>query len=253
MSFAYVVLLLLLPIGGIAYLLWDHKRKTAARNAASESRMQELLGLAQAQPNPDRTRRTDLASGASTTAPAPFAATAAPAVTPAPAHAPAPMPFTAAPAAPAAPAAVEEALPAALYAVRDRVLTPPQTLLYYLLKTGMPDHVVFARASLASILEAGPGLSGFAREEQSRRLSALTVDFVVCDREMHPLAAVILGGVDEGSVAQSDRASVRTRLAAAGVRYIELDAKALPRKDAIRAVVLENAVAADSAAEKITG
>jgi hypothetical protein len=126
------------------------------------------------------------------------------------------------------------------------VLTPPQTLLYYLLRTGLPDHVVFARMTLASILEAGPRLSGFAREEQLRRLAALTVDFVVSDKNMQPVAVVELTVHAPGSSAQADRASACTLLAAAGVRYLEFDATQLPRKDAIRAVVLGDTPADES-------
>jgi hypothetical protein len=143
---------------------------------------------------------------------------------------------------------------ASLYARRERVLNPAQTLVYLLLRTGLPDHVVFARVALASILEAGPGLSGFARDEQARRLAALTVDFVVADRNMRPLAVVELAADDQGSVAQTDRASARTRLAAAGVRYVELDTRALPRKDGIRVAVLGDAPAdvASATAARIT-
>ena len=61
---------------------------------------------------------------------------------------------------------------------------------------------------------------------------------------MRPLAVVELAAPDQGSVAQTDRASARTRLTAAGVRYVELDARALPRKDGIRAAVLGDAQAA---------
>jgi len=154
--------------------------------------------------------------------------------------------FEAAPAAPAAapastlpPAAAQrEEAAAPLYAVRERVLSVPQTLLYYLLKTGLPDYVILARVSLAAVLEAGPGLTGFAREEQIRRLSAITVDFVVSDNRMQPIAVIELEMADEGSAARADRESARLRLAAAGVRYLEVNPRAMPRKDAIRALVL---------------
>ena len=201
MIFGYL-LLALVPVAAIAYIIWDHRRKVAARNAESAGRLHELLSVT-AQPQHDH----GAASSAEATAP---------------------------------PAALRAEPPpsAPLYATRDRLLTPPQTLLYYLLRTGLPDHVVFARMTLASILEAGPGLSGFAREEQLRRLAALTVDFVVSDKNMQPVAVVELAAHGPGSAAQADRDSARTRLVAAGVRYVELDPKQLPRKDAMRAVVL---------------
>lgn len=196
------LLLLLVPVAAISYIVWDHKRKMAERDAVSANRLHEMFGkVGQAQPAPQ---------GAP-----PAVKTAAPAT---------PLPATPA--------------PAPLYASRDRVLTPPQTLLYYLLRTGLPDHVVFARVTLASVLDAGPGLSGFAREEQLRRLAGHTVDFAVSDKNMKPLAVVQLASRDEGSAAQADRESARSRVAAAGVRYLELDPTRLPRRDAIRELVL---------------
>lgn len=237
------LLALLIPVIAIWYIIWDHKRKTAERDAASAGRLQELLSVT-AQPQrtegvvaAEATQRVDRPAAApeavqhtERAAPVPEAALRSERATP-PAEATAP------------PAALHVETPpsAPLYSTRDRVLTPPQTLLYYLLRTGLPDYIVFARVTLASILEAGPGLSGVAREEQTRRLAALTVDFVVSDKNMKPIVVVELAALEQGGAAQADRASARTRLATAGVRYLELDAKKLPRKDAIRAVVLGDA------------
>jgi len=210
------LLLILVPVAAIAYIVWDHKRKIAERDAVSASRLQEMLG-AVAQPS----AAPESAQSAAKTA-HPAVKSTQPAVN------------TAAPATPVLPAVAT----ASLCASRDRVLTPPQTLLYYLLRTGLPDHVVFARVTLASLLDAAPGLSGFAREEQMRRLAALTVDFAVSDKSMKPLAVVQLASREDGSAAQADRESARSRVIAAGVRYVELEATQLPRKDAIRELVI---------------
>ena len=208
------LLLVVMPILVVGYIVWDHKRKMAERKAASAGRLHELLGAAAPYVTGTQAARTPVTPAAASF---PVPDTAAPA------------PLTAAP----------EAVPAAaLYAVRERVLSPPQTLLYYLLRTGMPDHVVLARVTLASLLDPGPALAGFARDEQVRRLSALTVDFVVADKSMRPVAVIELATRDSGTAAQTDRAAARTRLAAAGVRYLELEPTGLPRKDAIRALVL---------------
>jgi len=213
------LLLILIPAAVVAYIVWDYKRKMADREAASAGRLHELLGIA-ALPQPQRSRDTEgLLERA---APAP------------------PAPASAAEPAPAAQPRWESAPAAPLYAARERILSPPQTLLYYLLKTGLPDHVIFPRVTLASILEAGPGLSGFARDEQIRRLAALTVEFVVADKTMRPLAVIELAAPAQPGAAQADRDAARTRLEAAGVKYLELDAKALPRKETIRALVLDD-------------
>lgn len=221
MIFGYL-LLVLIPVAAIAYLIWDHKRKTAERNVAAASRLHELLGTG-AQPDSLRSSDTPVAASPSP-APAPVASgTSLP-----------PMPLSA-------------SAPAALYAVRKRVLSAPQTLLYYLLKTGLPDHLVLPRVTLAALLDAGPALVGFARDEQVRRLSALTVDFAVVDKSMQPVAVVELAENASGSAAQADRDAARSRLSAAGVRYIELDPAALPRKDALRALVLDTSADAEAA------
>lgn len=214
MVFAYL-LLVLIPIAAVAYLIWDHKRKTAERNVASAGRLHELLGTA-AQAELSRASDTPVAA---TTATAPArSAPAGPNISPRP--------------------ALDNPAPPGLYAVRKRVLSPPQTLLYYLLKTGLPEHLVLARVTLAALLDAGPALVGFARDEQIRRLATLTVDFAVVDKNMQPLAVVELAAAYSGSAAQADRDAARSRLDAAGVKYIELDPAALPRKDALRALVL---------------
>lgn len=211
-----VILLVLLPIAVIAYIVWDYRRKMAQRAAVSAGRLTELMGAV---------KEVQLSASA------PPPPTDKPTVPPV---APTPPPVTRAEPEPTKPEPP-------LYAARERMLSPPQTLLYYLLRTGLPEHIVLARVSLAAVLDAGPGLSGFARDEQTRRLAALTIDFVVADRSMRPVAVVEIAAPDQGSVAESDRESVRTRLAAAGVRYVELDARKLPRKEGIRAVVLGDA------------
>jgi hypothetical protein len=204
LGFTYV-LLFLLPIAAIAYIVWDHKRKAAQRSAASTGRLEEILAVAAQKP-------ADVAL-------APEPAALADAAQPAPADQPASMP--------------------ASYVMRERLLTPPQTLLYYLLKTGLPDHNVFALTPVASVLEPGPSLAAYAREEQARIFARHVVDFSVTDKSTRPVAIVKL--IVPGDAPQGDLSLVRTWFAAVGVRYVELDPSALPRKEALRALVLGGA------------
>ena len=221
MVFGYL-LLVLIPVATIAYLIWNHKRRMAARNVASAGRLHEILG-AVAQPEIARTGDKAVA---------PVAPPAEP-----------PLPFTV----PEASATAQApGVAPVLYTVRKRVLSPPQTLLYYLLKTGLPDHLILPRVTLAALLDTGPALNGFAREEQVRRLASLTVDFAVVDKNMQPVVVIELAAPDSGGAAQADRDAARSRLDAAGVKYIELDPAALPRKDALRALVLDTPAAADA-------
>ena len=127
---------------------------------------------------------------------------------------------------------------AAPYAVRERLLSPPQTLLYLLLKTGLPEYHVFAHVTLRAVLDAAPSLQGYARSEQTRRLGWHAVDFLVCDRGSRPVAVIEIARSDEPGDMVSQR---KSWIGAAGLRYLALEPNALPRKEALRALVLGEA------------
>jgi hypothetical protein len=205
LAFAYA-LLLLLPVAAVGYLVWDHRRKKASREAVSAGRMEELLGVAAHAPPVE----------------------------------PSSAPRTAAPETPAvrtAGASAQSNVTApASYLLRTRLLTPPQTLLYYLLKTGLPDHAIFAQMPVAAVLEAGAGLAAYAREEQARIFARHVIDFVIADKSTRPVAVVKLTA--GGDTQNAALVLMRSWFAAAGVRYVELDSTALPRREAVRAVVL---------------
>ena len=205
MVFVYV-LLTLLPIAAVAYIVWDHKRKVAAREAASAGRMEELLGAAQY-----ATRNE------------PIEPSLAPAAKP------------------------EPVAPVATFVLRERFLSPPQTLLYYLLKTGLPDYLVVAQVPVASLLDPAPNLAAYAREEQARTFARHIVDFAILDKTTRPVAVIALGALADPS--RGAASQMRAWMTTAGLRYLELDAAALPRKEAIRGLVLgEETPAAASAA-----
>ena len=199
MIVAYVFLALL-PIAAIAYIVWDHKRKVASREAASSGRMEELLVVAQHGPRADPIE---------------------PRLGQAPADA-APPPPT--------------------FVLRERLMSAPQTLLYYLLKTGLPDYLVLAQVPVGSLLDPAPTLAAYAREEQARMFARHIVDFAILDRSTRPLAVVNLA--DAGDASRAVSTQMKTWMSAAGVRYVELDSAALPRKEAVRALVLGEETAA---------
>lgn len=203
MAFAYL-LLLLIPVFAVVYIVWDHRRKTAQRDAANTQRLEGMLGVA--------THTSRL----------PQAQTAAPAGA---------MP------------AARSATPSVSYVRRNRLLSPPQTLLYYLLRRGLPDHLVFAQMTLASVLDTAPAVADHARSEMARRLADHGVDFVIADKRMQPVAVLKLIATD-GS--RNELSSMQRWVAEAGIRYVELDAHALPPKESIRAVVLGEGVGVQS-------
>lgn len=181
---------------GIA--IWDLRRKAAAREAASKQRFEEML----------QARNAAGPRSATPAAPAPARAS------PAPANAP----------------AAAAALPA-----RERFLEQRETLLYYLLKTGLPDHEIFANVSLASIV--GAPASAREREQHLRRVVPYQLDFVVCDKGMRVVAAVEVepAAAADAAGAQDAKADL---LKEAGVRFVRINPAAPPRREQLRTLVI---------------
>lgn len=196
-------LLLLLPVVAVALIVWNYQRKIAAREAAANERMKEIF----TKPSDTSAPSVDAAPGVLTSA-AP--ATAQPSTAP-----PAPKEYT----------------------PRAGLLTPPQKVLYYLLKAQLTDHEVMMKASAASFIDIPARFGGFERETRERRLALAVVDFVVCDKTFTPVAVVhclAADGVDNMHIAFA-----RECCAAAQLRWVDITPNALPARDAIRAAVLE--------------
>ena len=192
-------LFLLFAAGGIGFVVWYSRKKFAEREAASKARLERLL-RAPAQP-----------AAPAELAPTPTAASPSASVAvPTPAKAPAAMP------------------------ARERFLGQAETLLYYLLKTGLPGFEVFAYVSLASVISASG--SGHEREQQLRRLAQYRLDFVVCDKSMRIIAVVELDTAVAamGAGEQQFKADCLKR---AGIRLVRVNPAALPKRDQIRALV----------------
>jgi intracellular sulfur oxidation DsrE/DsrF family protein len=199
----------------MGYAVWNFQKKTAAREAAAQQRFADLLRGGQGSGGGQSASAPAPAASASTSAPASHAVPAAPAVAIPPAAAPA-----------AAVAAV---------AARERFLGQHETLLYLVLKTGLPDHEIFANVSLAAVV-ALPA-SGSEREQQIRRLAPYQLDFVVCDKSMHVIAAVDIetaGGADAAGI-QQFKADYLKR---AGIRLVRVNPAAMPKRDQVRALVV---------------
>lgn len=193
-------LFLLAGLAGVGYAIWSYRRKSAAREADSRTRFGRMLGALRTPATPSPQPPSASSPG---TAPAPAA--------PATAQA----------------AAVAAAAPA-------RFLGPPATLVYYLLKAGLPEWEVFANVSLAAVI-AVPG-AGHEREQQLRRLSQYQLDFVVCDKSMKIVAAVELeaaGGADTAG-AQRFKADF---LRQAGIRVVRINPAAPPRREQMRGLL----------------
>jgi hypothetical protein len=199
---SWYLVLLLVPVGIGAYLVWDHRRREEDRARVSAERLSSILGAKDYIPQPEpATRPEDVVKV---------------------------EPVSGASIAPAAP----------VYSTRERVLSPPETLLYLLLKTGLPDYHVFAHVALRAVLDAAPAVTGSARNEHMRRLSVHAVDFLVCDRALKPIAVVEFARHGEPDGTAGSRESW---IGSAGLRYLSFEPAALPRKEALRAMVLGEA------------
>jgi len=180
----------------MAALIWNHRSNAAKREAASKERFREIFK-----------------AGPAPAAPAGEAAAAV--------------------ASPAMAAAEPAPEPGIAYAARPHLLSPAEKLIYYLLRTGLPDLEVFAKVPLAAVIDA-PG-RGYDHEQQLRRLARQVLDFVVCDKGMKIMAGVQLAAVGpEAVVAQRIRSEC---LKSAGIRLVTIDPAALPKRAEVRAFI----------------
>ena len=122
------------------------------------------------------------------------------------------------------------------YAVREGLLTPPQKVLYYLLKTHLSDHEVLTKVGAAAFLDIPARFSGFERETRERRLALALADFVVCNKAFTPVAVVQCRAAESAGMAHL--AFARECSAAAGLRWVEVTPDAMPRREEIRLRVL---------------
>jgi hypothetical protein len=190
-------LFLLAVAGGVAFAIWNYRRKAAASKAASEARFEQMF-------------KAKAAAGAASDLPVVSRPEAATRATP----------------------MVQAA--ASISPPKDRFLGQSETLIYYLLKTGVPDHEVFANTTLASVVGA-PG-NGRDREQQVRRLSQYQLDFVICDKSMRVVAVVEVESA-AGAGTAGDQSFKSDILRQAGIRVVRVNPAAPPRREQIRALI----------------
>ncbi len=119
-----------------------------------------------------------------------------------------------------------------LYAKRPR--SNPHQVLHQRLVAALPGHTVMACVPLVSVLGIRPG---FDQTAWTRRLHGLQYDFVVCARDVHVLAAIALEDVPDSGAAQTRRLTVERASAAAGIRLLHWQSRALPDPAEIQATL----------------
>lgn len=119
----------------------------------------------------------------------------------------------------------------AVYARRERLLGPPQILLFQRLKTGLPDLEIFANVSLAEVIDVSAALRGGELERMRSQLALHSVDFLVCEKNTRIVAVV-----EFETMAESAKFKISC-LATAGIRHVRIHPKAIPEQQDIHALI----------------
>jgi len=118
---------------------------------------------------------------------------------------------------------------------KRNVLTERERALYQRLAPALPDHLVLAQVQLLQVLNFQRGGKTYAI---FNRISQLSLDFLVLDRDTRPVAAIEL---DDATHIRPDRrradANKTHALKSAGIPLIRWNAKNLPGAAAIRAAL----------------
>jgi hypothetical protein len=118
---------------------------------------------------------------------------------------------------------------------KPRLLPSSTALLYYVFRTGLPDHEIFTGLTVADVLDAGPA-SSMTEPEQLRKLLAQRLDLVVCTKQLEVVAGVVIGAGADG-VSGSGVDFIANSLQAAGIRMVRIDPAAAPRHHQVRGLV----------------
>ncbi len=107
---------------------------------------------------------------------------------------------------------------------RDQFLSGAVKLTYYVCKTGLKDHHVFAHVRLATLSATAVSDAALARA---------SIDLLVCNAELSAVAAIDVIGPD-GHAPDATKADYLRSL---GIRYLRLSAKSLPKPEEIQALL----------------
>jgi hypothetical protein len=112
-------------------------------------------------------------------------------------------------------------------------LASAEQMLYQRLVTALPGHIVLFQVPVAAVLGVRMGLD---RATWNQRIHRLQYNFVVCTKDATVLAAIELEDSARSAQAPSGAEGIKERAsAAAGVRLIRWQAKALPNQAEIQA------------------
>lgn len=117
-----------------------------------------------------------------------------------------------------------------------KILTQPEQILYFRLIQSLPEHIVLAQVQLSQILGIKKGHN---YQAWLNRINRMSVDFVVCNKDSSIIAVIEL---DEATHSLNHRKKADAKkdraLAAANVRIIRWQAKAMPDTETIKSQIL---------------
>lgn len=123
------------------------------------------------------------------------------------------------------------------YKLRNGLLTDNERFVFERLREALPQHLVFPQVELSRVI--GITAKGKGRQAWFNRINGKSLDFVICDANMHVLAAVELDDSTHESASQRERDEVKDRAcASAGMTLVRWRRKTLPSPTGIRAAVL---------------
>jgi len=114
-----------------------------------------------------------------------------------------------------------------------KAMSPPEQVLYHRLCKTLPDNLVLAQVGLSRFLRVKKG-NNF--QKWFNRINRMSADFVVCAKDASVLAVIELDdSTHEAQQRKSADAKKDKALAAAGIRVVRWNVKAMPDDAAIRA------------------
>lgn len=115
-------------------------------------------------------------------------------------------------------------------------LSQPEQILYFRMIDALPGHIVLAQVQLSRLLGIKKGNN---HQSWLNRINRMSADFVVCNKDSSIIAVIEL---DDASHQKPERQAADAKkdkaLAAAGIRMIRWQVKAMPDQSAIQAALL---------------
>jgi len=124
--------------------------------------------------------------------------------------------------------------PVTAFTRKPRLMPQSTSLLYYVFRTGLPDHEIFAGVALEDVLDVPAPAPAGQRDQLLRKLAGQRLDLVVCTRQLEVVAAVFVSGA--AATAECEEFATQC-LQAAGIRVVRIDPAAPPRHQHVHALV----------------